>query len=65
MYTTKREVLAHNNRKVVQVGNPTALVKSEYAGKGTLFSNDTFNSLASSIYIYRGEGSINKKLFTS
>ena len=30
------------------------MVESEYIGKGTSFSNDTFNGLASSMYIYIG-----------
>ena len=54
IYTTNTEVLAHNNRKVAQVGNPTALVESEYIEKGTSFSDNTFNSLALSIYICEG-----------
>ena len=51
IYTRNREVLVHNNRKVAQVGNPTALVESKYIGKGASFSNNTFNGLALSMYI--------------
>ena len=54
IYTTNREVLAHNNRKIVHIGNPIALVESKNIGRGTIFSDDTFNGLALSMYICVG-----------
>ena len=33
IYTTNREVLAYNNRKIVYIGNPIVLVESKNMGK--------------------------------
>ena len=54
IYTTNREVLVHNNWKIVQVRNPIALVEGKNTGRATSLSDDTFNGLASSMYICAG-----------
>ena len=54
IYTRNKDVLAHNNRKILSVGNPIALVESENTGRGSSLSEDNFNGLASSMYVCVG-----------
>ena len=50
MHTRNKDVLAHNDRRILSVGNPIALVESENTGRGSSLSEDNFNGLASSMH---------------
>ena len=52
LYTNNKDVLTHNNRNIVKVGNPIALVESENIGNAKSMNNENFGNLSSSIYLY-------------
>ena len=49
IFTANWEVLVHSNCEILNIGDPIALVESENTRKGSLLSEDNFNSLSSSV----------------
>ena len=54
IYTKNKELQAYNNRKILNIRNPIALIESENIGRASSISNEQFNSLSLSMYLYVG-----------
>ena len=65
VFATNLEDLAHNNQKILNVGNLIALVKSKNARKDSLLSKDNFNGLTLSVCMCVGSKVVLIKIFTS
>ena len=54
MRTRNKDILVHNNRKILSAGNPIALVESENTGRASNLSEDNFKGLPHSLYLCVG-----------
>ena len=51
---TNKEVILHNHKKIIEVGNPIALVEAENTGRGKSMRDDNFGGLASKLFLCVG-----------
>jgi hypothetical protein len=49
--TNNKEVLNHNNKNILKVSNPIALVESENTANAKSISDENFGNLSSSMYL--------------
>jgi hypothetical protein len=54
LYTTNKEVSSHNHKKIMDVGNPIALIEVEHTGKGKSMKDEAFGGLTAKLYLCVG-----------